>query len=157
MTAQVDRRELVSFASYTDAERAVEYLAQQGFPVEHVSIVGHDLRLVENVTGRVGYPQAVLRGAGGGALTGALIGWVFGWFDWLHPLIASVWLAFDGLVFGAIVGAVFGLIVHALQSGRRDFDSTSSLRPTRYELIVDSEVADQAEYLLAQAPWARRT
>jgi hypothetical protein len=55
--------------------------------------------VVEQITGRLGYAQPILRGASGGAVTGLLIGWVFGWFDWISPLIASALLGRDGLIF----------------------------------------------------------
>jgi hypothetical protein len=35
-----------------------------------------------------------------------------------------------------------------LQRGRRDFSSTTLMRPERYELIVDEAVADEAIQLL---------
>src|SRR2546423_1543325 len=72
-----DRWVIGSYTDYADAERAVDYLADRGFPVERVAIIGHDLRLVEQVLGRFGYRQAILRGAGSGALVGVLIGWIF--------------------------------------------------------------------------------
>jgi multisubunit Na+/H+ antiporter MnhE subunit len=54
-----------------------------------------------------------------------------------------------GLVFGAIVGALVGLIFHALQGGRRDFASVRVMAPSRYEVVVDAEVADEAARMLA--------
>ena len=49
----------------------------------------------------------------------------------------------------AIVGALFGLLVHALQRGRRDFHSISGLRPKYYDVVAELEVADRALQLLA--------
>ncbi|WP_167389230.1 general stress protein [Streptomyces amritsarensis] len=43
-----------------------------------MAIIGHDLRLVEQVTGRIDYGRAALHGAASGALPGVLIGWLFG-------------------------------------------------------------------------------
>jgi hypothetical protein len=64
--------------------------------------------------------------------------------------LATLTLALYGLVFGAIVGAIFGLIAHALQRGRRDFASVRAMAPTRYEVVADAEVADEARELLAK-------
>jgi hypothetical protein len=50
-----------------------------------------------------------------------------------------------------VVGAVVGLIVYAMQRGSRDFTSVTVMRPQRYELVVDDEVADQAARLLGTA------
>ena len=144
------RRTIATFASYSEAERAVDHLADQRFPVERVAIVGHDVKMVEQVVGRLNWGRAALHGAGSGALVGALIGWLFGLFDWVQPLVASLALAAYGLIFGAVVGAVFGLIAYALQGGRRDFSSIRLMMPSSYEVQVDPEVAAEATRLLDQ-------
>lgn len=46
-----------SYISYLDAQKAVDYLADQQFPVQLVSIVGNDLKMVERVTGKLSYPE----------------------------------------------------------------------------------------------------
>jgi hypothetical protein len=143
------RQVIATFDNYEDAERAVGYLSDQHFPVERVAIVGRDLELVEQVTGRMNYGWAALRGAASGALVGALIGWMFGVFSWIQPLIAGLVLALYGLVFGAIVGALIGLLLYALQRGRRDFSAVTSLRPRHYDIVADMAVADQAVRLLS--------
>jgi hypothetical protein len=145
-----NRKSVASYRSYGEAERAVDYLSDQRFPVERVAIIGHDVQLVEQVVGRLNYGKAALHGAGSGALVGALIGWLFGLFDWVRPLVASLALAAYGLIFGAVVGAVFGVIAYALQGGRRDFRSVRVMLPSSYEVVVDTEVAAEAARLLAQ-------
>jgi hypothetical protein len=105
------RRVVASFATYTEAERAVDLLADNKFPVERTAIVGHGLKLVEQVTGRMDYGKAALRGALSGAFVGVLIGWLFGAFNWFDPVVASGWLVLDGLWFGAVVGALVGLLM----------------------------------------------
>jgi hypothetical protein len=144
-----NKRTVATFTSYGEAERAVDYLADEKFPVQHVAIVGEDVRLVEQVIGRLGYGRAALQGAGSGAVAGALVGWIFGVFSWVHPLIAGLTLAAYGLVAGAIIGAIVGLIFHAAQGGRHDFAAIRVMQPSRYELVVNEEVADEAARLLA--------
>jgi hypothetical protein len=134
----------MTFESYSEAERAVDYLSDHRFPVGRVAIIGSDVRMVEQVIGRLNYGGAALHGAGSGAVTGLLIGWIFGLFSWITPVIAWLTLAVYGLVFGAIVGALLGLAFYALQRGRRDFTSVRVMLPSRYELVVDEEVADEA-------------
>jgi hypothetical protein len=148
--AQPARRPIASHRSYEEAEAAVDRLADLGFPVEHVAIVGRDLETVEQVTGRMDYPRAAWRGAVPAAVTGALIGWVFGLFNWLDPLVASLLLALYGLVFGAVLGAIVGVIGHALQHGRRDFASIVTTQPNRFEVVVDEDLADEAARLLVR-------
>jgi len=141
-------RTVATFASYGDAERAVEYLVEQNFPVEKVSIIGLDVRMVEQVVGRLGWGRAAAHGAGTGAITGALMGWIFGVFSWIHPLVAGLALAAYGLIAGAIIGAIIGMIFYATQRGRRDFAAVRAMQPARYEVVVSEDAADQAARLL---------
>lgn len=147
-----ERVPIASYDGYREAERAVDHLSDEGFPVQRVAIIGRDVEMVEQIIGRLGYGGAALRGAGSGALTGLLIGWLFGLFNWFTPILATLTLALYGLVFGAVVGAIFGLIAHALQGGRRDFASVRAMAPTRYEVVADAEVADEARAQLAKLP-----
>jgi Heat induced stress protein YflT domain len=142
------RRPIASYDNYTDAQAAVDSLSDQGFPVERVSIVGRDLEFVEQVTGRLNYGRAALRGAGNGAFIGALFGWIFGILDWVDPLIAGLWLALYGAVLGALIGALLGLLFHLATGGKRDFSAIEGMRANHYEVLVDAEVADEAERLL---------
>ena len=148
---QPARQVVATFDNYADAERAVDYLSDEGFPVDRVAIVGRNLEYVEQVLGRLNYGGAAWRGAASGAPVGALIGWVFGMFSWVDPLTTSLLLALYGAIFGAVVGALVGLLVHALQRGRRDFPAVSSLVPKSYDVVADVEVADQALRLLSTA------
>ena len=148
--ARSARRTVAAYTTYADAERAVDRLADLDFPVERVAIIGQDLETVEQVTGKLDYPTVAWRGAVSGAVPGALLGWIFGLFDWADPLVSAILLAFYGLLIGAVIGALIALIVYALQGGRRDFASVAFMRPQRFELVVDDEVADQAARLLAE-------
>lgn len=145
------RRTIASFSTYREAERAVDILSDHEFPVDRVAIVGRDLEYVEQVTGRMNWVRAALQGAATGALVGVLVGWLFGLFDWFDPIVSAFWLAVDGLWFGALVGALLGLISYLLLRGRRDFASVAAMRATRYELLVDEDVADEAVRLLQRA------
>ena len=146
---QPARQVVATFDNYADAERAVDYLSDEGFPVDRVAIVGRNLEYVEQVLGRLNYGGAAWRGAASGAPVGALIGWVFGMFSWVDPLTTSLLLALYGAIFGAVVGALVGLLVHALQRGRRDFRAVSGLVPESYDVVADVDVADQALRLLS--------
>jgi hypothetical protein len=146
---QPARRVIATFDNYADAERAVDHLADQQFEVQRVAIVGRDLELVEQVTGRMNYGWAALRGAAAGALTGALIGWIFGLLNWLSPLIAGLVLACYGVIFGAVVGALTGLVMYAFQAGRRDFTAVRSLQPRHFDVVADVDQADRAIQLLS--------
>lgn len=144
-------RVIATFDNYRDAERAVDRLADSKFPVERVSIVGRDLKTVEQVVGRMTLLRAAANGALSGALAGALIGWLFVVFDWSDPVVSRGWLILDGLWFGALIGALFGLIAHALTRGRRDFASVAAMQADHYDIVVDDAVADEAARLLSGA------
>lgn len=150
------RRAVASYAGYRDAEKAVDYLAESKFPIERVAIVGRDLELVEQVTGRVTALDALARGALVGAATGVLIGWLFALFAWLEPDVAWAWLIFDGLWFGTVVGSLLGLIMYAVTKRERHFDSVSAMRPEHFDVVVEEGYAEDAARMLDGYPLASR-
>jgi hypothetical protein len=133
---------LASYESYPEAQRAVDYLSDERFPVERVAIVAEDLRLVEQVTGRIGYGRAALQGAGLGAVIGFLIG--------LFISLFSLYVALLYVIYGAVIGLIVGLVGHALSGGQRDFSSVGGIQAGRYNVMADEEVADEASRLLAR-------
>lgn len=137
---------VASYTTYDDAQRAVDYLSDSRFPVENAEIVGYDVRLVEQVTGRMTIPRAMLLGAGAGAWWGLLIGLLVGLFttgpDWLGLLLG-------GVLIGVFWGAVVGLFAQWLVRGRRDFSSAQGLVAARYDLVVADYYAERARALLA--------
>jgi hypothetical protein len=154
MEARVDatktqdaRQTVASYATYAEAQQAVDSLSDRGFPVEGVEIVGQDVRLVERVTGRLTNARAAAAGAASGAWFGLFIGLLVGLFttgpEWLG-------LVLGGLLIGAFWGAVFGFFAHLMTRGQRDFTSVSNLVAGRYELIVPNEQAQRARELLGE-------
>ena len=133
---------VASYDSYPEAQRAVDYLSDRRFSVERVAIVAEDLRLVEQVTGRIGYGRAALQGAGLGAVIGFIIGLFIGLFSFY---VAILWL-----IYGAIIGLIVGLVGHGLSGGQRDFSSIEGIQAGRYNVMADEEVADEASDLLAE-------
>lgn len=132
---------VASFSDYPDAQRLVDRMSDDGFPVEHVRIVGDGVRTVEQVTGRMTRGRAALAGAASGAWFGLLIGLLLGLFavgpGWL-------WLLLWGLVTGAVWGAVFGFIAHWATRGQRDFASVMTLQAQRYDVYVDASHSQAA-------------
>jgi hypothetical protein len=144
----VGRYALGSYAQYEQAQAVVDHLSDNGFPVETVSIVGADLRLVERVTGRMTRGKAALAGALSTGWLGLLFGLFVGLFA--ESATALLGLALYGFLFGAAFGAALGFAAHAATGGRRDFSSTTGLAATRYEVLVEQARAEEAERLLAQ-------
>ena len=152
VTAAPTRRVVASFPTYEQAQRAVDYLADEKFSVERVAIVGEGLRLVEQVTGRRTWGKVVLEGLIGGGLIGLMLGWLFGWFSLVNPLVSAMSLALWGLVLGAVIGVLIGVLGYAATGGQRDFTSVGSLQAAQYNVLVDADVADEAQRLLARLP-----
>ncbi len=150
-TTPAMRHEVRTYDAYTDAQRAVDALADRRFPVEHLTIVAEGLRFVESITGRRGYGEAALGGLVSGGLIGALFGFIFGLLSWVDPLISGVALAVYGFLIGAAIGLVFGLVSHWLSAGRRDFSSVGSVQADRYAVLADTaELAERARAELAE-------
>jgi hypothetical protein len=142
------RRVVASYARHEDAARAVDYLAENKFPIERVAIVGRELEVVEQVTGKPTVGDAVFRGAITGAVTGILIGWLFALFTWFDPRVASGWLIFDGFWFGTLVGALFGLFIYLVTRNQRRFATIPMMVPQYYDIVVDELYADDAARML---------
>ena len=60
-------RSLGVYEQYADAQRAVDYLSDNEFPVRNCMIVGTELKQVERITGRLTYARAALAGVASGA------------------------------------------------------------------------------------------
>jgi hypothetical protein len=124
-----------TYPTYLKAQEAVDYLSDHEFPVENVSIVGSDLRLVEDVTGRLTRGKVV----GATAATGAM------WGLFMGALL---------LLFAAAVGAGFGAgsgwMAYAATGGKRDFTSNTGVVATSYEVICDPKVSEDAANLLGR-------
>lgn len=148
MSDHTKRVKVAGFDNYLEAQAAVDKLSDNKFPVQRVSIVGTDLRMVENVIGRMSWGRAALSGLGTGL--------------WLGLMIALLLMLFSGetnswkiigvaLVYGAAFGIIFGLIAYAFTGGKRDFVSRSAVVATSYDVLVDPEVVGQAQQLLGTA------
>ena len=137
-----------SYDSYEQAQAAVDYLSDQKFAVEKVTIIGTDLRMIEKVTGRLSQSRAIGAGAAGGAWWGLFVGLLLGIFapdgsSWFGSVLS-------GLLIGLVFGAVFGAVGYAATQGKRDFTSTSQVVASRYELLCNPQFAEDARARLAR-------
>ncbi|MEV7605215.1 general stress protein [Paenarthrobacter sp. NPDC089322] len=137
-----------SYTSYLDAQKAVDYLADQQFPVQLVSIVGNDLKMVERVTGRLSYPRVALSGALSGMWFGLFVGVMLSFFTPAGGPFSII----TSVLMGAAFFMLFGIVTYATQRGKRDFTSTSQVVATNYDVIVAFEAAHEARRLLQQLP-----
>jgi hypothetical protein len=136
------------FDDYETAQRAVDRLSDDGFPVENLDIVGSELRLVERVTGRLTRGRAASVGALRGLWAGLLIGILLGLFTSGHSFLA---VAATGAALGVLWGAALGYMAHAGTRGQRDFSSVRQLVATHYDLIARGGTVDRARTMLGEA------
>lgn len=137
-----------SYPTYAEAQRAVDYLSDNEFPVENCTIVGNDLRLVERVTGRLTRGRVAAAGAIGGAWWGLFVGLLLVLFA---PRDTSFWpLLVFGLLAGAVFGAITALIGYSFTGGQRDFTSTTSVVANSYDILCQHQHAEGARQLLAK-------
>jgi hypothetical protein len=140
---------MASYPDYSGAQQAIDFLADNRFPVERTAIIGTNLALVETVLGRLTTARAALAGAATGAWFGLFIGLLFGIFT-----VGNWWaVIFAGLLIGTAWGAIFGAIAHATTGGRRDFTSAATLRAREYAVTVDADLAEHARQLLGRMNW----
>lgn len=137
---------IARYDTYLEAQRAVDYLSDNHFPVKAVTIVGTGLQMVERVTGRLNYPRVALAGAASGAWFGLIFGIVLSLFGGTEGAVIA------GPLFGAAAGVMFGVFSYSLTRGRRDFTSASQIVASEYAVLCHVEHAGAARQLLRQLP-----
>lgn len=135
-----------SYTTYAEAQRAVDFLSDENFPVQDVTIVGVDLMQVERVLGRLTWGKVI----GGGVVSGAWLGLFFGLLVGIvvdtNPLVPLIF----GLVGGIVFGVVSTSIPYAATRGQRDFSSTMQLVAGRYDVLCDPASAERARDMLGR-------
>lgn len=131
-TPQEHGEKIADYPSYPAAQQAVSKLIAGDIPARDIAIVGHGLRSVETVTGRLGYAAA----ARSGAINGILLGLLFSAIFVLGTPDAAIQL-FVGVMFvGIAIGMLMSLVTYALLRRRRDFTSVTQVIADRYEVTV---------------------
>ena len=138
---------VAAYGTYLEAQHAVDHLADKEFPVQNVTIVGTDLRMVERVTGRLTYARIALAGLASGAWFGLFVGLLLSLFSSPEGALLPI---LPAMAIGAAFGILFSVISYALTGGRRDFTSTSQIVAGSYSLLCAPEVAHRARGLLAE-------
>lgn len=130
---------------YEQAQKAVDFLSDNEFPVQNCLIVGTELKQVERVTGRLTTSKVALGGLISGVWMGLFVGLVVSLFGTggTFAIIAST------MLFGAVFGLVWAMAGYAATRGQRDFTSVSQVVATRYEVLVEHKFAEQGRQILA--------
>lgn len=139
-------RSVAVFDTYVAAEKAVDYLADNGFPVGNLAIVGTDLRTVERVLARKTWRTVLLQGAAQGLSTALILFLVL----WLFIPAANILaLLLAAVVFSIAVSMAFAAFGYMLSRGERDFTSVQQTVATRYEVLCEHKVSERAQEMLA--------
>ena len=141
---------LAVYDDYAAAQRAVDFLSDEKFPVEHLMIVGTDLKRIERITGRLTTSRVATGGVLSGMWLGLFVGLVLSLFSDGNALVTIL----STVLFGALFGVVWALLGYALTRGQRDFQSVTQVVATRYEVLVEHKVAAEARETLAKLPGA---
>ena len=140
------------YDSYADAQKAVDYLSDEKFEVRNLAIVGTDLKSVERVLGRRSWRSVLQQGVVSGVSTGFLIALLM--IIFVKPA-SIVLLIITALLIGIAVSLLFAAIGYAISGGRRDFTSVTQTVATKYEVLCEHKVAQQAREMVAKMPGAR--
>ncbi len=141
---------LAVYDDYAAAQKAVDFLSDEKFPVEQCMIVGTDLKRIERITGRLTTGKVAMGGVLSGMWLGLFVGLIFTLFTEEDVLITIV----STMLFGALFGLIWAMVGYAMTRGQRDFSSVTQVVATRYEVLVEHKVAAQARELLSQLPGA---
>jgi hypothetical protein len=141
------------YNTYDEAQRAVDYLADEKFEVQNLAIVGTDLKSVERVLGRRNWGTVVAGGVQSGISTGLLVALVLLIFSPAGVRFLALFAVALGI--GIVLGIGFAALGYALSRGRRDFTSISQTVATKYEVLCEHKVAAQAREMLLNLPGAR--
>ena len=137
---------VAAYGTYLEAQHAVDHLAEKAFPVQLVTIVGTDLKMVERVTGRLSYPRAAL----GGFLTGAWLGLFVGLLLSLFSTSGTTSPIASAILIGGAFGMLFSVVTYSMTRRARDFTSTSQIVASSYALLCRAEQANKARNLLRE-------
>ncbi len=141
---------LAVYDDYAAAQKSVDFLSDNKFPVEQCMIVGTDLKRIERITGRLTTGRVAMGGVLSGIWFGLFIGVIFTLFTDENAFVTII----STMLFGALFGLIWALVGYAMTRGQRDFSSVTQVVATRYEVLVEHKVAAQARELLSQLPGA---
>jgi len=123
---------IADYSTYPAAQKAVSQLVEADIPARDIAIVGHGLRSVETVTGRLGYAAA----ARSGAINGILLGLLFSAIFVLGTPNAAIQLFVGVMLVGIALGMLMSIITYSIVRRRRDYTSVTQVLADRYEVTV---------------------
>lgn len=132
------------FSRHADAQSAVDLLAERGFPIQHLSIVGTGLKQVDHVVAPLSYAKVAGSGAVQGLFYGAFLALLMMMVtgqSWLLALSTALPIA-------VAFWMIFAVIAYARRGRHRNFTAVSQLVAEQYELLSAPQEAQEARRLL---------
>ncbi|WP_269927915.1 general stress protein [Kocuria massiliensis] len=132
------------FSKYQDAQGAVDLLAERGFPVQNLAIVGTDLRQVEHVVGTLSYARVAASGALQGLFYGVFLGFLLMLFGHENPMAAFL----TSVPLGVAFWMILSIVSFSRRGGHRSFTAVGQLVAGSYDLVCAPQEAGEARRLL---------
>ncbi|WP_430592563.1 general stress protein [Humidisolicoccus flavus] len=133
-----------TYETYEGAQRAMARLAKAELDLPALTIVGSDLRIVEQITGKLSWGRVALNGAFRGVMFGIL-------FTLISLLLFPDALTQGVLLYplvGVAVGMLLSITLHSLSKRRRTYASVQQVVAAKYEIIAAGAVAFKASTIL---------
>jgi len=144
---QEQGEKIADYSTYPAAQKAVSQLVEADIPARDIAIVGHGLRSVETVTGRLGYAAA----ARSGAINGILLGLLFSAIFVLGTPNAAIQLFVGVMLVGIALGMLMSIITYSIVRRRRDYTSVTQVLADRYEVTVLPRSIHRAREVVGRA------
>ena len=118
MSELVNQAIVATYSNHSDAEAAIRQLQQSGLPMEHLSIIGRDWQVREDMQGFYHPGDLIKAGAQQGAWFGEIFGLFLGMGLFILPIAGALIVLgpLGGLIAGAISGAGVGALVSGLMT-----------------------------------------
>lgn len=149
MSSGLPRGELLgNYPSFDAAQSTVQRLVDEGISLQALTVVGRDVRVVNRLRRRAGYPAVVLRSAIQGAFFGLLIGLLM---SFIVPETAGLQIL-SSLALGVGIWVIFGVLGQAMRKKAPGFDTVPQVVAVSYDLVCDFEVSHRARGVLGGQP-----
>jgi hypothetical protein len=142
-------RTVATYTSYAEAQSALDYLIDHGFYEQSLAIVLKEVAHSESTPQESNWVLS----SGQTALNGAVVGLSISFLAlmismWTPTYQASVDLAFCGVVYGALVGGVIGVLTWVFAQKNAAQNRANSLPSQQYNVIAQSTDATRAQAVL---------
>lgn len=133
---------VMSFAHERQATEYVNKLVKGDFPPEAIAIRGTGLYTIEKVTDELNYSKSAWKGIKEGITYGVSFGAIFGFLNGFSQEIMML-AAFIGIGYGCVM-VIIEVWGTWMGSKHQNFESDTEYVATRYEVLVNPEISEQA-------------